>query len=96
MEPRLSLSQTQKLVLSPQMRQYLRLLQLPVMELEHAIEQELIENPVLDESSLNSQEEASGDGENTTSKVEELRFDEANDPTEQLDENFQEFKFPGT
>jgi RNA polymerase sigma-54 factor len=50
MEPRLIQQQSQKLILSPQIRQYLRLLQLPVTELEQAVEAELAENPLLEES----------------------------------------------
>ncbi len=37
------------MVLSPQIRQYLKLLQLPVAELEQAVDAELAENPVLEE-----------------------------------------------
>jgi RNA polymerase sigma-54 factor len=49
MEPKLSQHQSQKLVLSPQIRQYLKLLQLPITELQQSIESELAENPVLEE-----------------------------------------------
>lgn len=49
MEPRLSQNQSQKMVLSPQIRQYLKLLQLPLLELQQAVETEMAENPVLEE-----------------------------------------------
>jgi len=49
MEHRLFQHQTQKLILSPQIRQYLRLLQLPIAELSQAVESELVENPLLEE-----------------------------------------------
>jgi len=44
----LSLEQRQKLVLSPQLRQALTLLQLPVGELVQMVQQELCENPLLE------------------------------------------------
>ena len=94
MEARLSLHQTQKLILSPQMRQYLRLLHMPIMELEQAIEQEIIENPVLDEvnaaSPLEDSSPADGEDPSASSKIGELRFEGTSGPAEQLDENFQE------
>jgi len=48
------LEQSQKLILSPQLRQYLKLLQLPILDLQQAIDQELIENPVLEEEAAAS------------------------------------------
>lgn len=59
MEPRLIQQQTQKQILSPQIRQYLRLLQMPMMELSQAVETELTENPMLEEISSSSGEEES-------------------------------------
>jgi RNA polymerase sigma-54 factor len=44
----LSLEQRQKLVLSPQLRQALTVLQLPLCELAQMVQQELCENPVLE------------------------------------------------
>ncbi len=49
MEPKLTQQQSQKLILSPQIRQYLKLLQLPLAELSQAIQSELAENPILEE-----------------------------------------------
>jgi len=55
-----NVKQIQRLILSPQMQQALHLLQLPVMELETAIEEELTLNPLLeyseDENSLPEEE----------------------------------------
>lgn len=52
--------QIQRLILSPQMQQALHLLQLPVLELESVIEEELTQNPILElsesEDSLNNEE----------------------------------------
>ncbi|MEW5935719.1 MAG: hypothetical protein AB1816_19225, partial [Bacillota bacterium] len=44
----LSLEQRQKLVLSPQLRQALSVLQLPLAGLAQLVQQELCENPVLE------------------------------------------------
>lgn len=49
MNLRLIQQQSQKLILSPQMRQFLRLLQLPLAQLLQTVETELSENPVLEE-----------------------------------------------
>ncbi|MEI7751618.1 MAG: RNA polymerase factor sigma-54 [Candidatus Omnitrophota bacterium] len=49
MAPRFSQHQSQKMSLSPQMRVYLRLLHLPIMDLRQAVEEELEENPLLEE-----------------------------------------------
>jgi RNA polymerase sigma-54 factor len=45
----LRLTQTQKLVLTPQLQQAIKLLQLPQLELAQALNQELSENPFLEE-----------------------------------------------
>jgi len=50
LEMRLVQKQTQKLILSPQMQQAIYLLQLPLMELKSLVEQEMVENPVLEET----------------------------------------------
>ncbi|MCK4401711.1 RNA polymerase factor sigma-54 [bacterium] len=44
----LSLKQTQKLVLTPEMRQSIHMLQVPLLELKEIIEQALVENPMLE------------------------------------------------
>lgn len=49
LENRLDLKLTQKLVLTPQLQQAIKLLQLPQLELTQAINQELAENPFLEE-----------------------------------------------
>lgn len=48
-EFKLEQKQVQKLVLSPQMQQAIYLLQLPLMELRQFLQQQLIQNPVLEE-----------------------------------------------
>jgi RNA polymerase sigma-54 factor len=61
MEARLELKLQQKLIMTPQLQQAIKLLQLSRLELVQSVAQELIENPVLEEASSESAEEASGD-----------------------------------
>jgi RNA polymerase sigma-54 factor len=64
MEARLELKLSQKLIMTPQLQQAIKLLQLSRLELVQSVAQELTENPVLEELSLESGEEAAeGDGE---------------------------------
>jgi DNA-directed RNA polymerase specialized sigma54-like protein len=49
MEPKFNQNQSQKMSLSPQMRLYLHLLHLPIMDLRQAVEDALEENPMLEE-----------------------------------------------
>ena len=93
MEQRLVQSQTQKLVLSPQIRQYLRLLQIPLVQLGDTIEQELAENPALEEIPEETSEETLSSPALQEIKpkdernAEELRFDETLRSLDQLDES---------
>lgn len=57
MEPSFRQSQIQKMTLSPQMREYLRLLHLPVTELRQAVDAALEENPMLEEAEKGSSPE---------------------------------------
>src|SRR6188508_3317256 len=49
LEQKLSLKLSQKLVMTPSLQQAIKLLQMTRLELEGALTQELIENPVLEE-----------------------------------------------
>ena len=49
MESKLELRLTQKLILTPQLQQSIKLLQLPQLELSQTLNQELMENPLLEE-----------------------------------------------
>jgi RNA polymerase sigma-54 factor len=49
-EQKLELRLSQKLILTPQLQQSIKLLQLPLLELSHDINQELLNNPMLEES----------------------------------------------
>ncbi|MDG2482704.1 MAG: RNA polymerase sigma-54 factor, partial [Alphaproteobacteria bacterium] len=49
--PRLDLRQSQSLVMTPQLQQAIKLLQLSRMELANLVAQEMVENPALEELS---------------------------------------------
>ncbi len=64
MEARLELKLSQKLIMTPQLQQAIKLLQLSRLELVQSVAQELTENPVLEEVSLEAGDEApEGDAE---------------------------------
>ena len=50
LENRLELRLSQKLILTPQLQQAIKMLQLPHLELTEFLNQELVENPFLEES----------------------------------------------
>ncbi len=59
--------QTQQLVLAPQLRQSLKILQVPALDLRAAIQEELQSNPLLEELPMNTPSlEADGDGPDAT------------------------------
>ncbi len=97
LEHKLALKQTQKLVLSPQIKQYLKLLQQPILELQNSIDQELVENPALEEeapeSSDNLQENISS--EDNIPETEELDFKETFDSLSKLENEFKESIYSG-
>ncbi len=68
LEQKLSLKLSQKLVMTPSLQQAIKLLQMTRMEIETLLSQELVENPVLEESS----EVAEGEEEETAPREEEL------------------------
>ncbi len=66
MEARLELKLSQKLIMTPQLQQAIKLLQLSRLELVQSVAQELIENPVLEELQPEESAEESPEGEDTT------------------------------
>ncbi len=60
LDTRLNLKLTQKLVMTPQLQQAIKLLQLSKLELIQSIHQELVENPVLEEEVQELTEEEKG------------------------------------
>ncbi len=74
MEPRLTQTQTQKMILAPQMRQFLKLLELPVFELQQKIQQEIEQNPTLEEpESVPETDTASEDERDKTSENSQIQ-----------------------
>jgi len=49
MKHSLHLSQTQKLIMTPRLQQALKLLQVPTLELQQILKQEVLQNPLLEE-----------------------------------------------
>src|ERR1044072_3044676 len=49
MKHSLHLSQTQKLIMTPRLQQALKLLQVPTLELQQMLKQEILQNPLLEE-----------------------------------------------
>lgn len=92
--------QSQKLILTPQLRQYLRLLQQPLLELKQAVEQELAENPVLEEISLSGQDEVSlsdltKEDAPAAEPLRELDFQNKLAAMDRIDEEFKETPYSG-
>lgn len=96
------LKQSQKLIMSPQMQQAIHLLQLPMMELSALIDQELVQNPVLEE--IEGDEETSTDLDaaeieeasieediNSDGVGEEISFEEEFDRLSHLDDDWKDF-----
>jgi RNA polymerase sigma-54 factor len=78
MEQRLELKLAQKLILTPQLQQSIKLLQLPLLELSQDINQELMNNPLLEEGMEKEPESAATSG---TSQDEE-KFSQPTEDTE--------------
>ncbi|MDD5218048.1 MAG: RNA polymerase factor sigma-54 [Candidatus Omnitrophica bacterium] len=88
MDQRLSQHQAQRQILSPQIRQYLKLLQMPLVELSQAIEAEMAENPVLEESAASRQDDPLPEAE----QAEETPVREKSTEELQLGESFEHFE----
>ncbi len=91
LENRLELRLSQKLVLTPQLQQAIKLLQLPHLELTEFLNQELMENPFLEESvdetppeELTPEEKDSMEREEKESAEKEDTFEDTGAPLERL------------
>ena len=67
--PRLDLRQSQSLVMTPQLQQAIKLLQLSNIELAAYVEEELLRNPMLE------RDEGAGDGSAETAGPDDARMD---------------------
>ena len=59
-EVRLSLRQSQRVVMTPLLQQAIQLLQLSTLELQELVQKELLENPLLEEQPPDGAEGADG------------------------------------
>jgi len=71
MELRLDLRLSQKLVMTPQLQQAIKLLQLSRLELQQTLTQHLVENPLLEDLALESPEEETVNAEEGGEQVKE-------------------------
>lgn len=87
--------QTQNLVLAPQLRQSLKILQVAALDLRTAIQEELQSNPTLEEMPLEmiSIEEKNDNGEpkDTEGQREELAFDESFEILNKLNDEWRDY-----
>ncbi|MBY0370637.1 RNA polymerase factor sigma-54 [bacterium] len=79
-----SLNLSQQLVMTPQLQQAIKLLQLSRMELENLINTELVENPILEESA---------DSESTTQSVSDVETQPESKPTEENPQASEDFNW---
>jgi len=99
MEAKLELKLSQKLILTPQLQQSIKLLQLPQLELSHTLNQELIENPFLEEIIEKEPEEKTAAAEKTDESTQEP-VEDVETPLEKMfgfttDEYFEERESDG-
>ena len=90
MEQNFRFEQSHKLALSPQIRQYLKLLQIPRAEMEQTIQAELAENPLLEEIPKSPAEDGTlpDADEKREKSAEELRLGETYEAFDRIDESF--------
>lgn len=84
--------QTQKLILSPQMQQAIYMLQMPLMELQALVQQEITLNPVLEAEEKLTAEAPSAEVETPKAEHEnELEFKEEFDNLTKLDDEWKDY-----
>jgi len=84
LEHKLSLRLSHKLILTPQLQLAIRLLQMPQFELSQTLEQELVENPFLEDIQENTDEELAGEERETAEADSGLPGDDAESPLEKM------------
>ena len=91
----LSLSQRQQLqmVLAPQLRQSLEMLQVPLLELRAMVQQEIEQNPTLEERPVEGETVEIEPGTGETEKSEEMDFDKEFEALAKLDEEWRDYFF---
>lgn len=89
---KLELRQSHSLVMTPQLQQAIKLLQLSKLELQEVLNQELLENPLLEESAEEAkQEEAEAEAQEKTQTEEEAKA--AEPPKEKDKDSFEEIDY---
>src|SRR3989304_2241664 len=84
LESRLELKLSQRLVLTPQLQMAIKLLQMPQLELSQALNQELVENPFLEETMETSSTEEITKEENESLEATEETDDDTETPLEKM------------
>ncbi len=82
MKANLQLQMRQKLVMTPKLQQALKLLQMPALELQQVLKQEMMQNPLLEEED-ELREEGDGEEEAPASADEDEIFDKAQEKSEE-------------
>jgi RNA polymerase sigma-54 factor len=95
LEQKLHLKLSQKLIMTPSLQQAIKLLQLSKLELQEVLNQELLENPLLDElTEETKQDEAEADVQQTkTETEEEAKAAELPKETEEKKDSFDEIDY---
>src|SRR5271155_656184 len=83
MEARLELKLSQKLIMTPQLQQAIKLLQLSRLELVQSVSQELIENPVLEEVTPETADDSPEGDEAASPETLQTSASDAETPPEQ-------------
>ncbi|MBL7114851.1 MAG: RNA polymerase factor sigma-54 [Kiritimatiellae bacterium] len=91
----LSLAQTQRLqmVLAPQLRQSLEMLQVPMLELRTMIQKELEQNPTIEELPQDGERVEIEPGSDSPEDNSELNFDEEFEALAKLDDEWRDYYF---
>ena len=93
LEQKLHLKLSQKLIMTPSLQQAIKLLQLSKLELQEVLNQELLENPLLDETAEETkQEEAEADEKEAKTQTEE-EAKAAEPPKEKDKDSFEEIDY---
>ena len=89
----LSLAQTQHLqmVLAPQLRQSLEMLQVPILELRAMIQEEIEQNPTIEEVPAENMQVEIESGETGTTDAAELEFEKEFEVLAKLDDDWREY-----
>jgi len=86
LENRLELRLSQKLVLTPQLQMAIKLLHMPLLELSQTLTQEMVENPLLEESmdATTTSEELTPEEKESVDTYSENDYDDTEMPLEEM------------